>query len=202
VRNLLGEAVHKPHSPGFNSFPASIAPVNTWAKDPVLDEITRLYQTTGYAPGVQTPAAGGEAHFDMRDVKLEDGRSLYDAITRARQTSKIDGQTLRETLHALITSDDYKAASDGVGKSGLDPYDKETTRGGMVSKVFQDFSKQTRTDVANSSPMAARWMAVAAAKSTSNATLRAYPAEDLVKNPSLMDSLGIHIQDFEDKVKQ
>jgi hypothetical protein len=201
VRNLMGEMVHKPQSPGFNSFPASLAPVNSWAKDPELDELTRLYQSTGYAPGVLSPAGGADAHFDMRDVKLEDGHSLYDALTRGRQTSMIDGQTLRQRLHDVITSDDYEAAPDGTGKAGLDPFLKENTRGGMVSKVFSDFNKQIRQDVANSSPTAARWMAVAAAKGTSNATLRAYPAEDLVKNPSLMDSLGININDFEDKVK-
>jgi hypothetical protein len=49
--------------------------------------------------------------------------------------------------------------------------------------------------------VAARWMAVAAAKDKDVASLRTYNAGDLVKNSSLLTSLGVNIGDYEEKVK-
>ena len=41
---------------------------------------------------------------------------------------------------------------------------------------------------------------VAKAKKSNDDRLRAYPAGNLAKNPDLLKSLGIDIQDYEDKV--
>lgn len=203
-RNLMGDDVRK-SAPVGSLLPLTITNVNTYAKDPVMDELDRLYTKTGYAPGVLPPAIPG-GHFDARDIKLEDGHSLYDALMRARQTSTVDGQTLRDTLKDTITSDDY--LNNGIDQAGrsqkpLDDEDGKVSRGAMVSKVFDDFNKQTKQDVAQASPIAARYLAVAKAKSLDSGVLASHTATELAspQGTGLMKSLGINISDYEDKVR-
>lgn len=201
MRNVLGEDVYKPQGALFNTLPVTLSPANSYAKDPVVDELGRLYEQTGYAPGVPSPGAG-KGHFDMRDVKLEDGMSLYSHLMGARQTSQVDGQTLRQALSDTINSQEYNEAVDGTGHSANSFNDMgQANRGAMLQSVFDKFSRQAKQDVAQASPTASRWLAVAAAKNTDNAALRAYSAHDLVNTPGLLHSLGIPIGDYEDKIK-
>lgn len=201
-RNLLGEAVHRVNNAGFNLLPISVSQANTYAKDPVIDEIDRLYQRTGWAPGVMTPSAGPNSRLDMRDVRLEDGSSLYDALMRFRQTAQTpDGQSLRGALGDLFNSAEYNDAADGRGDHLTDDAGNEN-RGAMIAKVFDQVSKQAKADVANSSPTAARYMATAKAMNRNTAATANYTAKDLAGNVPLMRSLGINIEDYEDSVRQ
>lgn len=199
LRNLLGEPVHKPQDTLVeNLLPVTMSPISDYATEPVLDELDRLYNMTGYTPGMLSPAGGPQAHFDMRDVKLENGGSLYNQLMRARTTSTIDGVTLKQALHELFESDEYNEASDGTGSvNDLEGGPREDTRGGMVQKVFTAYTAQTKIDVATGSPIAARWLAVAKIKSDANQALRGIPAEDLVENPSLLEALGIDVTAYE-----
>jgi hypothetical protein len=200
VRNLMGEEVQKVPNAGLNTLPISITNVNTYAKDPVADELDRIFVKSGYAPGVISPALGA-AHADMRDVKLEDGHSLYDHIGRNLMTvQNEDGQTLRQAVTDLIQSPDYAAAEDGSAKRSTDDEDNPS-RAYMLAKTFDEFHKLAKQQTAQDSPVAARWMAVAAAKDKDVASLRTYNAGDLVKNSSLLTSLGVNIGDYEEKVK-
>lgn len=204
VRNVLGEPVHKPADTLVENFlPVAYDKVTTYADDPVMDELDRLYNRTGYTPGVMSPAAGAQAHFDYRDVKLEDGKSLYNALLQARLDSRIDGLTLRQALMETINSAEYNAAPDGTGKVGdTDEGLREDTRGGMVQKVFQDYTRQTKIDVAQRSPIARRWLAVAKIKADANDVLRGTPAGDIVKNPRLLDALGISLEAYETRASE
>jgi len=197
-RNLLGEEVYKVQNAAWNSLPISLSNVNTYAKDPVLDELARLYEETGYAPGVPSGAAG-KGQFDTRDVKLEDGRSLYDALLRHRMTVTLDGQTLREALTSAITSPEYLDAVDGTGRRETD--EGQTTRAGMLGRIFADYSKAAKQATAGESPVASRWLAVADAKDQDNAALRPYSAQQLVSQPALLRALNIPIEEHEDKVR-
>ena len=51
ARNVLGEDVYRPQAVGFGLLPVNLSPANSYTKDPVLDELDRLYHETGYAPG-------------------------------------------------------------------------------------------------------------------------------------------------------
>lgn len=204
-RNTLGEPTHKPWSVGFNSFPISMANANTYAKDPVMDEMARLYQNTGYAPGVLATGAGPNTHLDYRDVKAEDGYSVYEHMVRALPEVRNDeGQSLREALQENITSPDYTQAIDGKAANSLDQFgDKELTRGGILQKTFDDFHKLAKQKAAQDSPMTAAYMATASAKSHASAVLASYPVSELVKpgGQSLMKSLGIDIDQFTQTAK-
>jgi hypothetical protein len=195
ARNVLGEDVYRPQAAGFGVLPINLSPANTYAKDPVLDELDRLYHETGYTPGVPS-ASAGKGHFDMRSVKLEDGQSLYSALLGARQTANVDGQSLRSALKETIDSPEYNAAADGKDlDAGMD------SRTGMLAKVFSQYSTAAKAQVANSSPLAARWLAVAQAKDRDNAALKAYDAKTLVGNPGLLKALNVPIEDYEDRIK-
>jgi hypothetical protein len=201
-RNPLGEDVMKVQNAGYNLLPVSLTTANTYAKDPIVDELDRLYQVTGYAPGIKSPMLRG-GKVDMRDVKLEDGHSLYDAIVRYRSdpaTVNGDGQTLRQALQTLIDSPEYADAVDGDASSPTTTAGDQD-RGAMVQKVFLEFNKLSEQGVATDSPIAARYMAIAAIKQGNNAVLRDHPTEELANNPALLRSLGINLQDFEDKVR-
>jgi hypothetical protein len=197
-RNFLGEDVYKVQNAGFNTLPISLSNVNTYARDPVMDELSRLYEQTGYAPGTP-PVAAGKGHFDQRDVTLEDGHSLQDSLLRHRMTVEIDGQTLRQALQSAITSDDYAQAVDGTGRRETD--DGQTTRAGILSKIFTDYGKVAKQATAAESPVAARWLAVADAKDQDNPVLRPYSAQTLATQPALLKALNIPIEDHEDKVR-
>ncbi|MFZ3194090.1 MAG: hypothetical protein WA154_12910 [Moraxellaceae bacterium] len=199
VRNLLGEGVHKPQeSIAENLLPVTLSSVSNYQVDPVLDEMRRLYEATGYTPGVKSPSLPG-GKMDMRDVKLEDKHSLYDALMRQRRDITLDGLTLRETLQALHDSQEYADAVDGDA-SNLETDDGRENRGKLNQQVFQAFDKAALQRVAQESATAARYIAVAKAKGTNDAFLRAHSTEDLVKNPELLKALGINITDYEQEV--
>lgn len=198
-RNLLGEDVYKARNAGWNTLPISLSNVNTYAKDPVLDELSRLYEATGYAPGIPS-ASAGKGHFDQRDVVLEDGHSLQDALLRHRMTTTIDGQTLRQALTAAITSDDYLLnAVDGTGRRQTD--DGQLTRADILGKIFTAYDKAARQETAQESPIAARWLAVADAKDQDNPALSRYSAQQLATQPALLRALNVPIAAHEAKVR-
>lgn len=204
VRNLLGENVMKPaQSIAENLLPVTTARISTAVADPVMDEIDRLYTKTGYVPGMPTASAGPGSHVDLRDVKLSDGHSIYDHWMRNRQTATLDGQTLRQALASAINSPEYAEAQDGTGKvQGDDEFaPKEDTRGGILQKVFTDYSKEAKAVTAREDPVAARWFAAGAAKSALNDRLRPYATKDIATNPDLTKALGIDLTHFEDKIK-
>lgn len=202
VRNTLGEPVHKPQdSLAENIVPITMSPVVPYEKDPVIDEQSRLYEITGYAGGAATQTELSHGAFDATKLKLEDGRSLMDAWVAARMTpmDSLDGLTVRQALQELFSSDDYREAVDGDASGGK-TIDGDRTRGSLVSELFAKANKEAKQLVAQKSPMAKRYLAVAEAKKSNDDRLRAYPAGDLAKNPDLLKSLGIDIQDYEDKV--
>lgn len=199
-RNTFGEPTQKIQNAGAGLLPISVTSANSYAKDPVTDELDRLYQVTGYAPGLKSPALPGGKE-DMRDIKLEDGSSLYDALMRYRSISTNDsGQHLREAIKDLIDSPEYAQAVDGDARN-LRTANGDLDRGAMVAQVFHQFDAAAQHDVANLSPTATRYLAVGEAKRGNNAFLRDTPAHDLAANPKLLQSLGIDITQFEDKVR-
>lgn len=201
VRNVLGETIHKPQdSLAENIVPLTMAPVVAYKDDPTLDELSRLYEVTGYAGGAASQADFSKGYFDSREVKLEDGRSLFDAIIRERLTpSESDGLSLRDRLQDLFNSPDYLDAPDGDANGGKTG-EGETTRGSLIAKVFSQANKEAIQAVAEKSPVARRYLAVAKAKVQNDNLLRGYNAPELAHNPSLMDALGINIQDYEDQI--
>lgn len=188
VRNLLGEEVMGSNTAAFNLLPLTTAPANTYARDPILDELDRGYQVTGYAPGVAAPVTGG---MDMRDVDLEDGRSLYDAIMRYRTISRdANGRTLREALTVLFESPEYNQAQDASAGRAQDD-DDQSSRQYLIRQVFTEFNRVARQDVARASPLAAQWLATAEAKDHNPARLNAYSTQQLATEPGLLSALGI-----------
>jgi hypothetical protein len=198
-RNVMGEPIDKP----INTIAEVFIPVSTvkavgWDTDPVLDEIDRLYQATGYSPGADTRSFS-RGQFADKDLKLEDGKSLYTHAMKLRQTIKVEGKTLRATLKELFDSPDYNKAVDGR-RAG-----KKTSRGDynrpyMVGEIFEDFNKAIKKQIANESPMARDYMTAALAKDTDAAYLRDVSVEDLVNNPDLYKTKGVDRAGFEAKL--
>lgn len=197
VRNVLGEYVHKPQDSLMEGIlPITMAQAVSYADDPVLDEVSRLYEVTGYAAGVQSPGQTMGGFFDPREVKLEDGNSLWNTIGYHKQMVQVNGRTLREALTDLFDSSEYNDAVDAdASNKYLD--DGRTSRGALVADVFEDFNKAARQATAQESPIAARWLATVAVKRTNDGVLRSTPARELVDNPDLLASLGIDITVYE-----
>lgn len=200
-RNLLGEPTEKIQNVGLNVFPLAITKANTWDKDPVIDELDRFVNQTGYVPGLKAPILPG-GHQDMREVELEDGRSLYDAVMRYRTDTRDDeGMTLRESLAALIVSPEYAAAVDADGGQA-ETTSGDVSRGRLLQQTFQRFDKLAVSAVANDSAVAARWLAVGDVKRLNDAALRDKTDAEVAADPTgLLAPLGIDINDFEEKVK-
>lgn len=137
----------------------------------------------------------------MRDIKLEGGNSLYDALLGARATAtNEDGQTLRGALSDLINSQEYDEAVDADG-SNLETSTGETSRGALIQRTILAFDKDAQQQVAQQSPIAARYLAAAALKRADDAALRDVPIEDIVKNPTQLGDLQEALGLFEEKVK-
>lgn len=195
-RNVWGEPIHRPKDTFFeNIAPITITPASVYAKDPQTDELDRLYGTTGYAAGVtaQDDVSGG--FYDAREVKLEDGHSLYDAIIRARNTVDIDGLTLRKAMQELMDSSDYADAVD-ADASNRYTSNGDTSRGYLISQVFRQYHEAAKQQVAQQSDRAAKYLAATAAKRTDDATLRNYSAEELINTRGLADALGIDLEGY------
>lgn len=190
VRNLFGEPVMRAADTlGENLFPVTLAPATSFADDPELDELDRLYQQTGFGAGADARNIG-MGFFDPRDVSLENGQTLYDAAMQARQHITVDGMTLRESLHELFTSDEYGSASDA------DPSQRTTStgdlsRGYLVSQVFARFNQAIRAELVDGSPIADQYLTAAAAKQRDDAYLRDLTVDDLVGNRDLYRTRGI-----------
>lgn len=207
MRNVLGEPLHVPRdSLAENLLPVTIAPATTFKSDPVMSELDRLRQATGSAPGVTHPSAFDNNFFDSTQVKLESGRSLYDALVAARQTVKptidgspFQGMNLRAALEKTFESPQYKAAKD-ADASNLFDSNGNASRGAVIAKIFDAYNKASIQAVAQESPIAKHMLAIVAAKKIDDDKLRAYPAPDLATNPELLKSLGIDISKYEKKV--
>jgi len=202
VRNILGEMVMKPQDTAVEALlPVSTQRINPQGADPVVDEFDRVYQLTGYTPGMLSPSPGSGAHFDLREIKLEDGYSLYNALMRGRLEVEVDGQTLREHLTELISSPEYRDAPDGTGRvDDADEGPKMDTKGGLLQQAFTKYNSAVEAEVARKSVIARKYLAIAAAKRNANDVLRPYSAEDLINDPSLMESLGIDLGRYEDAI--
>lgn len=201
-RNVFGEVIHKPQDTIFeNLLPITFEKAIDWRDDPQLDELARLYETTGYAAGVtmQSDITGG--YFDAASVRLEDGSDLFTAVARARGEVLVDGLTFREALMELFNSPDYEDAVD-ADASHRETVDGLTSRGYLVSQVSRDFNREARAEVARQSPTAARWLAVASLKDRGGAALRGYQARELAEaDGRLFEALGIEIEAFEDRAR-
>ena len=196
IRNVLGEPVEKP----LNSVTEALVPISMvkavgYDTDPVLDELDRLYQATGYGAGADSKSLS-YGFFADKDVKLEDGRSIYTHAMQARQTIEVDGLTLRQALEELIDSDAYNEAVDG------DSQKKETSRGEasrgyMVAQLFKTYNTAIKQQLASNSDLARAYLTAAAAKRADDAYLRGYSVEELVANPALYDAAGVNREGYE-----
>lgn len=199
VRNVLGEPVEK----SLNSVPEAFLPVSTvkatgWDTDPVMDELDRLYQATGYGAGADTTSFS-YGQFPDKDLKLEDGQSLYTHAMRARQEIEVDGKTLRQTLTDLFNSDEYNQAVDGR-RSGRATSRGDINRPYLVGEVFEKFNKAIKARLVEESPKARDYMTAALAKSTDAAYLRDVSVEDLVNNPNLYRTKGVDREAFQGRL--
>ena len=198
VRNIFGEHVHKPQDSLLEGvFPVTMTQAVSFADDPEMDEVARLYESTGYAAGVLSPRTTMNGAFDPREVKLPGGGSLWNEVMYNRSVATVEGRTLRQALADLFASAEYEEAID-ADASNLNLSNGLQSRGALVSNVFRDFNKAALVRTARESPEAARWLAVAKAKKTDDGLLRPYGARELVDNPDLMASLGIDITTYEE----
>lgn len=214
VRNTFGEPIHTPNDASnlYGLMPWTISAANADHKDPVADELDKVYQLTGYAGGVTHPAELSKGHFDPQALRLEDGQTMFDKFAQNRMVPYSlpqddgDPQNVRSRLVDLFASDDYKAATYGSpSKKNLVGDDDAANEGvgsklNMIQRVFTAADTSSKQRLAQDSPIAKRYMAVTNAKTDRPDLLRGYKADDLVKNPPLLKSLGIDINQYEDKV--
>lgn len=199
LRNVLGEPINRPNNTvGEAVFPISLAPVATWKEEPVLNELSRLYQKTGYAAGAD-PRSVLFGFKDAQDVKLEDGQSLYSHLVQPRATFKLDGMTLKEALADLFKSPEYKAAVDADSGQAVTSLGDQS-RAALVGEVFRRYGTAIKAEVADASPIALKYMTAAAAKHRDDAYLHTIPLEDLVNNPALYDAHGVDAQSYSDQI--
>lgn len=201
VRNFLGDVVHVPQYPG-GVLPISHSETNpNGPQSPVLNELHRLFLATGYQPGVLPPGIAG-AGVDQRDVKLEDGHSLYDARMRYRSVVRNDdGQSLEDALNETLQSDEYAAGFDGSPRGVKLADGDQTNRSAMIEKVFSQFDKLAKQQVASDSPVAARWLASAAVKQQNAPGVKPHTTQELASSDQLVQALGINMNDYIEKVK-
>lgn len=199
VRNVLGEPVIKANeTPGEAIFPVTLVKAIGYDDDPVLDELDRLYQVTGYGAGADSNSLS-YGHFDPKTVKLEDGKTLYYRAMQMRQHLELDGKTLRQSLDELFKSDDYNAAKDGGSKDAL-PGFEAPDRTKMVSGVFKRYNAAIKVRIASESPLGKEWLIAGAAKRADTALVGSLPAEDLVKNPGLYAIKGVSREKLEENL--
>jgi len=176
-----------------------MAPVATWKDEPVLNELSRLYQATGYAAGAD-PSSVLYGYKDSRDVKLAGGESLYSALMQARATYRMDGMTLREALADLFQSQEYRDAVDADSGQVVTSLGDES-RAAMVASIFHRYSAAIKAEVADASPIALAYMTAAAAKHRDDAYLKAFPLDDLVNNPALYDANGVDPEEYAGRIR-
>lgn len=201
LRNVLGEPISKAaDSLGEAFIPVSLQKAVSYENDPVLDELDRLYQVTGYGAGADSRSLS-YGYFAPQDVQLEDGKSMYWHFMQARQTMTLEGKTLRQSLKELFNSQAY---NDGVdGDSGSKQTSRgDPVRGYMVKELFASYNKAIKAEMAEASPKARAYLTAATAKQKDDAYLRDVTVEDLVSNPRLYDVKGVYRQGFEDKLRE
>jgi hypothetical protein len=202
TRNVLGEPLHVPRDSLLeNILPVTIAPATTFKSDPVMSELDRLRQATGDAPGVTHHSRFDGGFYDSTQVKLENGRSLYDAVIGARMTvvNPATGQNLRAALADTFKMDEYKNARDASAEF-LQDSEGNVSRGAVIAKIFEAYNKASIQAVAKESPIARHMLAITAAKQRDNGKLSGYSADDLVKAPEIFKALNIPIDKYEEKV--
>lgn len=201
MRNVLGEPIHRPQDTLLeNLVPVTMHPVTEWRDDAILDELTRLYENTGYSAGVRQQHDISGGYFDAREVNVEDGRSLFDHVMARRATTRVDGQTLRQALQELFDSTEYNEGVD-AGAQVRNSSTGQTSRGYMVRQVFTSFNQAIERELANESEEAARLFAVVDAKRRDNGVLADYNATELADNPELFAALGIDFDAYVARVK-
>lgn len=189
-RNIFGEPLLRPNDTLVEAlFPVTSSPAGSYKKDPEADELTRLYQKTGFGAGSVSRALS-YGHFDPRQMELEDGRSFYDHAEKLRQSVEVDGSTLRQTLNDLFNSPEYNDAVDGSAKYQATSLD-EASRPYMVSKVFKTFNDAIKEKLVNESPIARAAVVAATAKERDSAHLGDLSVAQLMQNPALYKIRGI-----------
>jgi hypothetical protein len=120
ARDVFGDVVQ---------LPSGIGTKQTMA-DPVTRALDESFAATGHyltPPAAKSEATGG---VDLRDFKLEDGRTAYDRYQEL--IGHPEGVApLRETLSDLVQSDEYDALPHGDYR---EEYTKEGTMMGVVVK--------------------------------------------------------------------
>jgi hypothetical protein len=199
VRNVLGEQVNRSADTFAEGlFPTVIAPAVTFKQDPVIDELDRLYQATGYGAGAD-PHNIGFGYFNPKEVKLEDGRSIYDRFMQARQVMRVNGYTLREALGNLFNSSEYTNAVDADSMQRTTSLG-DTSRGYLVRQTFDQYNSAIRSELAASSHRANAYLVAAAAKQRDDAYLHDLSADTLVGNPDLYRARGIDAEAYSSKL--
>lgn len=200
TRNVLGEPILRSADTfGEALFPVTMQSAVTFAEDPVMDELDRLYQVTGYGAGAD-PKSLGYGYFNPKDVKLEDGRSIYDRAMQKRMVMKVDGKTLKQTLLALTSSAEYNAAVDADSTQKVTSLG-DASRGYMVRQVFDKYNKAAKAELANESPLADKYLTAAAAKQRDDAYLRDLSVDELVATPRLYQDRGVNPAAYSEKIK-
>lgn len=200
TRNVLGEPIQRSADTfGEALFPVTMQSATSYKEDPVMDELARIYETTGYGAGAD-PKSLGFGYFNPKDVKLEDGRSIYDRAMQKRMTMQIDGKDLRQTLKDLFDSQDYNDAVDADSTQRVTSLG-DASRGYMVRKVFDQFNKAAKSELASESPKADAYLTAAAAKQRDDAYLRDVSVEDLVATPRLYQDKGINAAAYSEKIR-
>lgn len=201
VRNVMGEPVQRASDTVFEGmFPVTMAPITSYEQDPVLDEMDRLYQVTGYGAGTDARNIG-YGFFNPMDVQLENGKSLYETAMAARMEVRVDGQTLREALRSLFDSREY---NEGVDADAVQRRTSlgQLSRGYMVRATLQRYNEAIRAEIVQGSPIARAYITAAAAKQRDDAYLRDIPVEDLVRNPDLYRTRGINNGAYSEQLQQ
>jgi hypothetical protein len=199
--DVLGRPVHGARDTLVeNILPLSIKSAK--ADDPVISELVRLGAITGTAVGMptaQTVNAGGS--FDPRSVRLEDGKgSLIEEFAQVRGRVKINGQTLGVALQEAIDSPQYQQAVD-ADASKLSLTDGRESRTAILGKVFTEYNKEAKAQLARESETAARYMAFGKIRSGGSIAVEQLKATDVVNDPSLLNSLDINLEDYVQDIK-
>jgi hypothetical protein len=183
-----------------NSHRRAISTMNPNNQDPETAELYKVYQMTGYAGGMTHPQELSKGHFDAQSINLENGQRMFDRFAQMRMDPDEDGNTVRSRLGDLFQSDEYKDAAYGSATRTMDPNTGDESKLAMIHRVFTQADAENEQRLAQESPIARRYMAVAQVESDSPDVLRTHTADELVTNPPLLKSLGINIEDYENNL--
>lgn len=202
VRNLYGDINHVSQN-DLGILPVTTSGVNPQGPDQdEMKEHQRLMLASGYAPGLLPTSLNG-AGVDQRQVKLEDGHSMYDARMRYRGlVTNDDGDTIHDAVRKVMSSEDYQQGYDGHNPRELQDDDGRYNRAALVAKTFDEFDKAAKSKLINDSPKAANYFAIADAKSKGLPGTEAHTTQDLVGNPGLTKALGIDVDAYKEKFAQ